>query len=59
VKNISQLHMLVDFEYIFLVNFLALKFGTHVIKLKMMVCQNFHGNIPIFELLGGFQSWQH
>jgi len=57
MKNISQLHMLVDFKYLFLVNLLALKFCIHVINIKMMLRQNFHGKIPIFELSRGFQSW--
>jgi len=56
VKNISQLHMLVDFEYPLLIYILALKCGTSFINIKMMLWQNFHGKIPIFGLSGGFQS---
>jgi len=59
VKNILQLHMLVDFKCLFLVNLLALKFGTRVFNIKMMLWQEFRGKIPIFQLLGGCQSWQH
>jgi len=41
------------------VNLLALKFGERVINIKMMLWQKFHVKVPIFELSGGFQSWQY
>lgn len=43
----------------FLVNLLALKFGTCITTIRMIVWKNFHDKIPIFELSGGFQSWQY
>jgi hypothetical protein len=40
------------------VDLLALKFGTHIINLKIMLWLKRSGKIPIFELSEGFQSWQ-
>jgi len=52
----SLVYMLVDFEYLFLVNILALEFCACIFNKKMILWQNFHGKIPSFELSGGFQS---
>jgi len=38
-KSFSQQHMLVDFEYLFCVNLLTLKFGTHIINIEMISWQ--------------------
>jgi len=57
-KSFSQQHMLVDFEYVFLNESLALKFGTHVINIEMGSCQKYHGKKTNFQPLGGCQSWQ-
>jgi len=55
-KHFATTHVLNIF---FLVNLLALKFGTRVINVKMILWQNFHGKIPILELSRSFQSGQH
>jgi len=58
-KIISQLHMLVDFEYLFFcVNLLTLKFGTHNINIEMISSQKFHGKKILFQPLEYCQSWQ-
>jgi len=48
INFFSWLHMLVDYKYIFCINFWALKFGTHVIDIQVMLCQKFHGQRTIF-----------
>ena len=44
------------FQISFFVNLLALKFGTHLFNIKMMLCQKFHDHMTIFRLSGGCQS---
>jgi len=52
-ESFFQQHLLVDFEYLFLMNLLALKFGTHVINIEMGSCQKFDGKKTIFSLWEG------
>ena len=57
VKFFSQLYMLVDFNFFFLV---YKSFGIEIwhtcIYIKMMLCQKFHDHITIFQLSGGCQN---
>jgi len=50
--------MLVDFEYLFFGKCFGLEIFSRVINIKKMLWQKIHGKIPIFELSGGFESWQ-
>jgi len=47
VKFGFQLHILVDFEYLFLCEFFGLKFSTYVINIGVILCQKFHGKKAI------------
>jgi len=40
------------------VNLLALKFGTDVVNIGMLLQKKIHEKNPIFEPSGGCQSWQ-
>jgi len=44
--------------YHFWINLLAFKFITYIINIKMMLCQEFHGQISNFQPSEGCQSWQ-
>jgi len=54
----SKQHMLVDCEYLFFIDLLALKFETYVINIENLLFQKFHGKKKKFQSLGSCQSWQ-
>jgi len=58
VKNISQLHMLVDFNYLSFGKSFVLEIWYMCYYVKMMLWQEFHGKILKYQFLSSWEAFK-